>query len=231
MDVLDGISRLVSMTRAVLALVGMATVVTIAWPAAREVVVQVASGAQAATPADPVRALPVAPAEFDPMPMQEAASEPESAEALEQRTVAAFISRRYRVADEASRAFVQAAYREAGEHALDPLLILAVVAIESRFNPVAESSMGAMGLMQVIPRFHPEKVEPHGGDQALLDPEINIQVGALILREYLGRFGELEPALQKYAGAFDEPTAQYTAKVLAERARLQRVVPRARREA
>jgi soluble lytic murein transglycosylase-like protein len=145
--------------------------------------------------------------------------------------VAAFISRRYRVADEASRAFVHAAYREAGEHALDPLLILAVVAIESRFNPVAESSMGAMGLMQVIPRFHPEKVEPHGGDQALLDPEINIQVGALILREYLGRFGELEPALQKYAGAFDEPTAQYTAKVLAERARLQRVVPRARREA
>jgi soluble lytic murein transglycosylase-like protein len=106
-----------------------------------------------------------------------------------------------------------------------------VTAIESRFNPVAEGSMGAMGLMQVIPRFHPEKLAGHGGEQALLDPEINIQVGTRILREYLGRFRELEPALQKYAGAFDEPTAQYTGKVLAEKARLQQAIGRTRREA
>jgi soluble lytic murein transglycosylase-like protein len=114
---------------------------------------------------------------------------------------------------------------------VDPLLILAVMAVESSYNPVARSSMGAMGLMQVIPRFHPEKLEDHGGEEALLDPEINIRVGHLVLHEYLRRFGELEPALQKYAGAFDEPTARYTGKVLAEKARLQRLQAQPGREA
>ncbi|MEX0637685.1 MAG: lytic transglycosylase domain-containing protein, partial [Burkholderiales bacterium] len=112
-----------------------------------------------------------------------------------------------------------------------PLLILAVMAIESRYNPVAESSMGAKGLMQVIPRYHQEKLLEHGGEHALLDPEVNIHVGAQILREYMRRFGATEAALQKYAGAFDEPTARYSGKVLAEKARLQQFLARALREA
>jgi soluble lytic murein transglycosylase-like protein len=95
------------------------------------------------------------------------------------------------------------------------------MAIESRYNPVAESVLGAKGLMQVIPKFHLEKLADHGGEQALLDPEVNILVGTQILREYLRRFGETETALQMYAGAFDEPTSQYAFKVLAERARLE----------
>jgi soluble lytic murein transglycosylase-like protein len=81
--------------------------------------------------------------------------------------------------------------------------------------------MGAKGLMQVIPKFHPEKLVEHGGESALLDPHVNIQVGAQILREYMRRFGETETALQMYAGAFDEPNSQYAFKVLAERARLE----------
>jgi len=81
------------------------------------------------------------------------------------------------------------------------------MAIESRYNPVAESSMGAKGLMQVIPRFHPEKLIEHGGDDALLDPEVNIRVGTWVLHEYLRHLGDLESALQKYAGALDEPTS------------------------
>jgi len=91
--------------------------------------------------------------------------------------------------------------------------------------------MGAKGLMQVIPKYHPEKLHAHGGEQALLDPEVNIQVGARILREYMRRHGETEAALQKYAGAFDEPTSQYAGKVLAEKARLLQVLSRMRRQA
>jgi len=123
------------------------------------------------------------------------------------------------------------AYRAGGEHSVDPLLILAVMAIESRYNPVAESSMGAKGLMQIMPRYHLDKLVEHGGVQALLEPEVNIQVGARILREYLRRFGETETALQMYAGAFDEPTSQYSGKVLAEKARLLQALARARRQA
>jgi len=138
----------------------------------------------------------------------------------EQRAVAESIAKRYRIADAAATHFVSVAYRAADQHRLDALLILAVMAIESRYNPVAESVMGAKGLMQVIPKYHQEKLYQHGGDQSLLEPEVNILVGAQILREYQRRFGDVETALQMYAGALDEPTSAYSAKVLAEKARL-----------
>ena len=101
----------------------------------------------------------------------------------EQEAVAEYIARRYRIADNAATHFVAIAYRAAEQHRLDALLVLAVMAIESRYNPVAESVMGAKGLMQVIPKFHTDKLAEHGGESALLDPHVNIQVGAQILRE------------------------------------------------
>ena len=146
----------------------------------------------------------------------------------EKRALTEFISRRYRVAEEAVGAYVATAYYAGSLHSVDPVLVLAVMAIESRYNPVAESVMGAKGLMQVIPKFHLEKLSTHGGEQALLDPEVNILVGTQILREYQRRLGDLESALQMYAGALDDPTSQYSAKVLAERARLELLRQKAR---
>ena len=148
----------------------------------------------------------------------------------EQQAVAEYISKRYRVAEDAIAQFVSIAYRAGEEHRVDPLLILAVMAIESRYNPVAESVVGARGLMQVIAKYHPEKLDAHGGEQALLEPEVNILVGAQILREYYRRFGDLETALQQYAGALDEPTLRYSNKVFAEKAVLDALRAKARRQ-
>jgi soluble lytic murein transglycosylase-like protein len=157
----------------------------------------------------------------DPAPIETAAAPDPSARAREeQRAVAEFIARRYRVAEAASTSYVSSAYRSGLANSVDPLLILAVMAIESSYNPQAESHMGARGLMQIIPRWHMEKLAEHGGESALLDPEVNIQVGARILREYMARAGEMQAALQMYNGARDEPTARYAGKVLAEKARL-----------
>ncbi|HJS78944.1 MAG TPA: transglycosylase SLT domain-containing protein [Burkholderiales bacterium] len=147
----------------------------------------------------------------------------------EQQAVAEFIAKRYRVAEDAAGEFVALAYRAGAQFSLDPLLILAVMAIESSYNPIAQSVMGARGLMQVIPKYHPEKLEPHGGEQALLEPTVNILVGAQILREYQRRLGDTEAALQMYAGAFDEPTSQYASKVFAEKARLEALRLKARK--
>jgi soluble lytic murein transglycosylase-like protein len=162
----------------------------------------------------------------DPIP----ASLAETLLGREQGAIAEFIAKRYRIAHTAAARFVSIAYRAGEQHSVDPLLILAVMAIESRYNPVAESVVGAKGLMQVIPKFHLDKLDDHGGEQAVLEPEVNIQVGAQILREYTRRFGDPEFALQMYAGAVDAVGSQYAAKVLAEKARLEPVRQKARKE-
>jgi soluble lytic murein transglycosylase-like protein len=119
---------------------------------------------------------------------------------------------------------VSAAYDAAHQVGLDPLLLLAVISVESRFNPIAESVVGAKGLMQIIPKYHRAKLEGLGGEQALWDPEANIHLGALILQEYVYRTGTLEAGLQYYNGAYWDGRAQYAQKVLTERARLMEVV-------
>lgn len=148
----------------------------------------------------------------------------------EQRLMTEYIAKRYRVSESAVSGYVAAAYRAGEQYSLDPLLILAVMAVESRYNPVAESGVGAKGLMQIMPKFHLEKLADHGGEEALLEPEVNIQVGARILREYQRRFHDTEAALQMYAGAFDEPTSQYANKVFAEKARLELLRQKARKQ-
>ena len=149
----------------------------------------------------------------------------------EQRALAEFIAKRWRIADSAATSFVAIAYRAGKRYSVDPVLILSVMAIESRYNPIAESVAGAKGLMQIIPKYHLDKLLDHGGEEALLDPEVNIHVGAQILREYYRRLGDQEAALQKYAGAFDEPTSRYAGKVFEERMRLEPVRQQARKTA
>jgi len=137
-----------------------------------------------------------------------------------QRVLAEHFARRYAIAGDATRRWVGAAYRAAAEVGLDPVLVLAVISVESRFNPVAESAMGAKGLMQIIPKFHHEKLAAVGGDDAVLDPEANILVGTRILQEYVYQAGTLEAGLQYYNGAAWDETAQYAQRVMAERARI-----------
>jgi soluble lytic murein transglycosylase-like protein len=134
-----------------------------------------------------------------------------------------YLSRRYLVSGEATERVVGAAYRAAREFGLDPLLLLAIISIESRFNPIAESVMGAKGLMQIIPKYHREKLRLHGGDVAVFDPESNIFVGAQILQEYVYRTGTLEAGLQFYNGAYFDGSANYAQKVMAERVRLESI--------
>lgn len=152
-----------------------------------------------------------------------AADQPPAPDPKQQR-IARHLAKRYLVSAEAIETVVAAAHRAAARHRLDPLLILAVVAVESRFNPIAESGAGAKGLMQVIPRFHLEKLEEHGGEKAVLDPQANVLVGAAILREYLNRTGDLTAALQLYNGSPQDADLRYSRKVMSERQRLNRLV-------
>ena len=131
-----------------------------------------------------------------------------------------YLSRRFLIADEAAGLMVDAAYRAARDVGLDPYLVLAVIAIESGFNPIAESVMGAKGLMQIIPKYHQRLLVAHGGEAAIWDPEANIALGARILQEYVYRAGTIEAGLQYYNGALSDASAQYATRVMAERERL-----------
>lgn len=142
----------------------------------------------------------------------------------EQQWVTNWLAKRYRVAGDAANMLVSHAYTTAKDIKLDPLLILAVMAIESRFNPYAESPVGAQGLMQVMSKVHHDKFEELGGVKAALNPLANIKVGSLILKDYVTRGGSVEAGLKIYVGAADaESDSGYGAKVLAEYRRLKEV--------
>ena len=144
----------------------------------------------------------------------------------ELRVALGYVSRRYRVSGTALAPVFEAAYESGREFKLDPLLIVAVIGVESGFNPFAESVMGAQGLMQVIPKYHPEKLPEDADARALFDPTINVHVGAQVLREAINRNGGLVAGLQQFAGASDDPEQGYATKVLAEKQRLENVVRR-----
>ena len=136
-----------------------------------------------------------------------------------------YVTRRYRVSPEALVPVFQVAQLIGKERRIDPLLIVAIIGIESGFNPFAESAMGARGLMQVIPRFHRDKVPEGAGDGSLLDPLVNIRVGVYVLEEAIRRRGGLVAGLQYYAGS-SESAGSYASKVLAEKERLEQAARR-----
>jgi len=136
-----------------------------------------------------------------------------------------YVTRRYRVSPDALMPVFEVAQLVGQERRVDPLLIVAIIGIESGFNPFAESPMGAQGLMQVIPRFHQDKLPEGTGDQPLLDPAINIRVGVDVLKEAIRRRGSLIAGLQYYAGS-SELDGSYASKVLAEKNRLEQAARR-----
>jgi soluble lytic murein transglycosylase-like protein len=84
---------------------------------------------------------------------------------------------------------------------IDPFLLLAIIAVESRFDPQAQSPRGAQGLMQVLTVVHADRFNAFGGVTAAFDFAANIRIGAQILSEYLRRHGSINLALKHYVGA------------------------------
>ena len=139
----------------------------------------------------------------------------------QQRAVAGYVMRKYGVSAEIVQELVRTAYAAGKQFGIDPLLVVAIMAVESSFNPIAESYAGAKGLMQIIPKYHLEKFSDFGGEHTVFDPRVNILVGARIVREYLLQAsGDLFTALQTYAGALADRNAAYTHRVLNEKDQL-----------
>lgn len=135
----------------------------------------------------------------------------------QQAAVAHWLARRYRVAPEPVSRLVQEAWAVGQRAKVEPTLILSIMAIESGFNPFAQSSVGAQGLMQVMTRVHDDKYEAFGGTLAAFDPVTNLRVGVQVLKECIQRAGSLDEGLRYYVGAANlADDTGYTARVMAE---------------
>ncbi|MDC8784484.1 lytic transglycosylase domain-containing protein [Roseateles koreensis] len=133
----------------------------------------------------------------------------------QQAAVAMWLSRRYKVAPEPISRLVQEAWAVSQKAHLEPTLILAIMAVESSFNPFAQSPVGAQGLMQVMTRVHNDKYEAFGGNLAAFDPITNLRVGVQVLKECIQRAGNLDEGLRYYVGAANlSDDTGYAARVL-----------------
>ena len=142
---------------------------------------------------------------------------------FEKTRVAKWISRKYKVSNEAVREIVEISFSAGGDFEVDPYVILAVIAIESSFNPLAESSAGALGLMQVMPLIHRKKFEKYGGFDKSLEVKVNVYVGTEILKNFYLRYGNYQRALLAYVGVSQNSNSSYPKKVLRVRDRLKKL--------
>jgi hypothetical protein len=197
--------------------VGVAAVL-VSVPEAREQLAQVAPWSTSAHAEMSLISLPVSEAAASPLDrIRTGPVMLEQSDAF----AAQYLARRYRVADEAVRVLVAAAREAGNERQIDPLLILAVMAVESSMNPFAQSPVGAQGLMQVMTAVHSAKFDAGPGPLGALDPIANIKVGSLILSDLIRRGGSVERGLQLYVGAGNQPDdGGYASRVMAELGRL-----------
>lgn len=160
----------------------------------------------------------------EPEAIQRATATDPSALSRQQAAVAYWIARRYSVAPEPISRLVQEAWDVGQRVGLEPTLVLAIMAIESGFNPFAQSHVGAQGLMQVMTGIHREKYEVFGGRNAAFDPVTNLRVGVQVLKDCIRRAGSVEGGLKYYVGAANMThDGGYGAKVLAEQGFLRQV--------
>lgn len=142
----------------------------------------------------------------------------------QQAAVTFWLSKKYRIAPEPLSVLVAEAYDLGARIQIEPTLILSVMAIESGFNPFAQSPVGAQGLMQVMTRVHSDKYQSFGGQFAAFDPLANLRVGAKVLSDAIRRNGSIEAGLRAYVGASSpDMDGGYPERVVAEQQRLKQV--------
>jgi soluble lytic murein transglycosylase-like protein len=142
----------------------------------------------------------------------------------DQVAVTHWLSRKYNISPEPLGALVSEAWAVGERSQISPTLILSIMAIESRFNPFASGTRGAMGLMQIEPEAHSQALSPFGGRLAAFDPLTNLRVGTRYLQGLIQDAGTMEGALHLYAQASGQANNNlYVNRVLAEQKQLDHI--------
>ena len=117
-----------------------------------------------------------------------------------------------------ARNIVKTSYQYAQKRNLEHTLVLAIIEGESNFNKSIKSSANAVGLMQVIPKYHQETIKKAVNENtttksnSIYDIENNIASGTNIIRQYINKYKNIPIALQAYRGQHNN--MQYAKKIL-----------------
>lgn len=142
-----------------------------------------------------------------------------------QLAITYWLSRRYRVSPEPIAALVTEAWEVGERSQIAPTLLLAIMAIESKFNPFTAGTQGAMGLMQIDPEARATELSPFGGRLAVFDPVTNLRVGARHLQDLMLQSETMEEALRQYAASSGQSeVGPYVDRVLNEQKLLDKML-------
>ena len=125
------------------------------------------------------------------------------------QTTADIISREGNIPKQTATSYAMWIYEAGAVYAVDPILILSVMQVESKFDYKAISPTGPIGLLQVAWSWHKEKTTK----AELFDPKTNIIVGTQILREYKNLSKSEIETLLRYNGSLGAAPV-YAVKVL-----------------
>jgi hypothetical protein len=129
--------------------------------------------------------------------------------------LASFVRVRYKTSTSVAYSAALAAVQASKETGLSATLVLAVAGVESSMRPHADNGSDK-GIMQVNPKWHPEKVARIGGPKNLFKVGPGVKTGARILKEYSDlKKGNVVKTLLRYNGA--KSRTDYPDKVLAEK--------------
>jgi len=154
------------------------------------------------------------------LPAPAAVSSNQEAVVSEQAGITRYLAHKYRINPLAVDFLVDTSYQIGDEEGLDPSLLLAVIAVESGFNPLAQSTSGAQGLMQVMANLHSGKFDGDDKGIAVLFPISNMHAGAKVLKDCIRRGGSVKNGLRLYVGAGLQDDGGYSARVLQEQDRI-----------
>ncbi len=121
----------------------------------------------------------------------------------------------YKVRTDVERVMFPRTYREVVEEQakafeLEESLVYAVIKAESNFDPDAQSSVGAMGLMQMMPNtfiWMQSMLGETYEENALYEPEVSVRFGCALLRLLLDEYGDLTAALSAYNAGMGNVTS------------------------
>ena len=143
----------------------------------------------------------------------------------EQLSITHWLSRKYRISPEPLAALVTEAWSVSEHSQVPPTLILAVIAVESNFNPFAQRSDSHRGLMQIDSQTQQDSLSRFGGPLSVFDPLTNLRVGSRLLQGFIQETGSIEDGIKAYAQTSPQASdSSYTERVLTEHKLLERLI-------